>query len=139
MYITDLWGNFISYFMKFCKGINISKRWFICLHRSELLGFYSPRWGKKCWRQKKTMKERNKRTNKEQCISFKLSSLRRIIWTYTNLPESILNWRYADFHFYWSFVADWLRLLTSNYLCLTAVGSSRDKDFEFIHVRELSS
>jgi hypothetical protein len=36
-------------------------------------------------------------------------------------------------------VAEWLRSLTSNHLPLTAVGSNPDRDFEFFHVRKLSS
>jgi hypothetical protein len=36
-------------------------------------------------------------------------------------------------------VAEWLRSLNSNHLPLTAVGSNPDRDFEFFHVRKLSS
>jgi hypothetical protein len=36
-------------------------------------------------------------------------------------------------------VAEWLRLLTSNHLLLTAVGSNPYRDFGFFHVRKLSS
>jgi hypothetical protein len=36
-------------------------------------------------------------------------------------------------------LAEWLKLLTSNYLPLTAVGSNPDRDFGFFHVRKLSS
>jgi hypothetical protein len=36
-------------------------------------------------------------------------------------------------------VAEWLRLLTSNHLPLTAVGSNPDRDFEFLDVRKISS
>jgi hypothetical protein len=32
-------------------------------------------------------------------------------------------------------VAEWLRLLTSNHLLLTAVGLNPDRDFGFFHVR----
>jgi hypothetical protein len=36
-------------------------------------------------------------------------------------------------------VAEWLRSLTSSYFPLTAMGSNIDRDFDFFHVRKLSS
>jgi hypothetical protein len=36
-------------------------------------------------------------------------------------------------------MAKWLRLLTSNHLPLSTVGSNPDRDFGFFHVRKLST